>query len=116
MEDDNSDQFRRRFGERLRAARIAKGLSQDAVGAGFGIGKGTVSAWETGRSDPGVVRLRDLARLYGVTPNSLVLDSAPSTQAANLAAEFDQLPEQHRATLKALWAAYVSQIRASEQL
>lgn len=60
------------FGARLKKAREAAELSQQQVGERFGCGKGTVSAWETGRGDPGVFKLRHLAALYEVTASELI--------------------------------------------
>ena len=61
------DDIRAGIGMRLKAAREAANLTQDAVASRFSVGKGTVSAWETGRGDPGVSRLRELAKLYKVS-------------------------------------------------
>jgi len=51
--------------ERLRAARIAAGLSQEAVAAALGVKQNFVSRLEIGerRLDP--VELAELAKLYG---------------------------------------------------
>jgi transcriptional regulator with XRE-family HTH domain len=109
---DEIDPTRRGFGQRLGAARELKGLTQEAVGARFGVGKGTVSAWETGRGDPGVFRLRELAKLYGVSADALLWDNAPTIEAMQLAAEFDSLNEEQRRTLRAVWMAYITQSAA----
>lgn len=66
------EEERSNFGLRLKKAREHSELSQQQVGDRFGCGKGTVSAWETGRGDPGVFKLRHLADLYQVTASELI--------------------------------------------
>lgn len=103
------DQVRLAFGQRLAAARALKGYTQEEIARRFGVGKGAVSAWEKGRGDPGVFKLRQLSKLYEVSADALLWDSAPSVEAMQMAAQFDALNEKQRATLKAVWMAYVEQ-------
>jgi transcriptional regulator with XRE-family HTH domain len=53
------------FGKRLRAAREAYGVTQEAVGFEVGVTNATVSKWETGRSEPTLLQLVALAGLLG---------------------------------------------------
>jgi transcriptional regulator with XRE-family HTH domain len=53
------------FGNRLRAARAAHGMTQEAVGFEAGVTNATVSKWETGRSEPTLDQLAALATLLG---------------------------------------------------
>lgn len=70
-------------GQRLRAARIAAGLSQSQVARELGIRTPTVSDWERGLSAPRPVMIPRLARLYQVTPFKLLgVDPAAPTIAA----------------------------------
>lgn len=62
------------FGNRLKAARLNAGYTQKEVGARYDVNKATVSAWETGRGDPGVFRLVSLSELYKVSAASLMGD------------------------------------------
>lgn len=41
------------FGDRLREARAASGLTQEQLGFAIGVTKASVSAWENGRETPG---------------------------------------------------------------
>ena len=107
MESNDQNHWKLRLGRRLREARVRKGLSQLEVGQHFGQGKGTVSAWETGRSDPGALKLAEMAKLYSVTPDSLLVDKPPSEAASKVAFEFDQLQHTDQQTFLALWNAYV---------
>jgi HTH-type transcriptional regulator, cell division transcriptional repressor len=108
MQSDDQEARKQRLGRRLRDARVQKGLSQFEVGRHCGQGKGTVSAWETGRSDPGAGKLVELAKLYAVTPDSLLLDRPLLDTAAKVAFEFDQLQQTDQQTFLALWNAYVN--------
>ena len=60
------------IGERLQKARNLAGLSQDSVGREFGKGKGTVSAWETGRGAPDIYKLRKLCAMYKVSADEIL--------------------------------------------
>lgn len=102
------DDIRAGIGMRLKAAREAANLTQDAVASRFSVGKGTVSAWETGRGDPGVCRLRELAKLYKVSADAILWENALTNEALQLAADFDGLNERQQRTLKHLWMAFLA--------
>lgn len=67
-------QARVALGVRLAAARDKTQLNQLQVAQRFGLNKATVSAWETGRGVPDALRLQELAKLYGTTPNDLLYE------------------------------------------
>ena len=69
-------EVRAALGVRLAAAREKAQLSQLQVAQRFGLNKATVSAWETGRGVPDSLRLQELAKLYGTTPNDLLSEQA----------------------------------------
>jgi transcriptional regulator with XRE-family HTH domain len=50
------------FGDRLREARIAAGLTQEQLGFALGVTKSSVSAWENEREMPGFKLLPELRR------------------------------------------------------
>ena len=62
----------RAFLKRLRAARLAAGLTQAAVAARFGKRQNFVSKSETGERRVDVVEGVEFARLYGVRADDLV--------------------------------------------
>lgn len=101
--------MRVRVGQRLGAARELQHLTQEQVALRFGVNKGTVSAWEKGRGDPGIYRLRELAKLYKVSADALLWEDAPSIEGMQLAAQYDSLNEKQRNTLRALWLAYIQE-------
>ncbi|MDT0138077.1 helix-turn-helix domain-containing protein [Acidovorax sp. PRC11] len=103
-------------GLRLKAAREAAGLSQHAVAERFSLNKATVSAWETGRGDPGVYRLRELAKLYKTSSESLLWDSAPSHEAMQIAVQFDALADRKKQTLRTLWIAFLADSKGDDEV
>lgn len=64
------------FPEQLKNARLACGLTQQEVAQALNIDKTTYSSYETGRRQPDVARLRQLARLLEVSGDQL-LELAP---------------------------------------
>lgn len=78
------DPERVEVGMRLKAAREAAGLSQQAVADRFGKNKATVSAWETGRGDPGIYQLRDLAKYYKISVAQLLQDNSPQDEVKSI--------------------------------
>ena len=53
--------------QKLKALRIRKGLSMEALANILGIGKTTVSAWESGKSVPSVEKLREITKFYNIS-------------------------------------------------
>lgn len=54
------------IGQRIRAARLAKNLTQTQLGEALGVSGKAVSKWETGRGAPEVDSLPQLAKLLGL--------------------------------------------------
>ncbi len=54
------------FGERFRELRLARGQTQASLDDYFGLGRGTVSAWENGWREPEEELLEDIARYFRV--------------------------------------------------
>jgi transcriptional regulator with XRE-family HTH domain len=60
------------MGERIRAARQKKAMSQEKLAEALGVSKGAVSQWETNATSPRKDLLASLADVLGVTVNWLV--------------------------------------------
>ena len=60
------------FPERLKAARLALGLTQEQLGFELDVTKSTVSAWENGRDAPGFRLLPALKQVLGVSLDYLI--------------------------------------------
>lgn len=116
QDDRRADPVRQGVGLRLKRMREVKGLSQSDVAKHFKVGKGTVSAWETGLGDPGVYKLRQLSKLYGVASDAILWENSLSPEAMQFAAEFDNLTEKQRGMFKAMWIAYVAEAASDEKV
>ena len=65
------------FGDRLRAARIATGMTQEQLGFALGVTKSSVSAWENDRETPGFRLLPELRTALGRSLDELVCGVEP---------------------------------------
>jgi transcriptional regulator with XRE-family HTH domain len=72
--------LRKAIGLRLRAARIAAELTQQDVATHFSCSRQAVSAWEGGRAMPDLAELIQLASLYAVTTDSLLVGVSDSEE------------------------------------
>jgi transcriptional regulator with XRE-family HTH domain len=109
-----ADPARLGIGQKLKAAREAKGLTQTEVADKFGVKKATVSAWETGAGAPDAMRLRSLARLYDVSADALLWDDSLTPEAMKFAAQFDALTDKQRRSFKVMWMAYFEDALSDE--
>lgn len=64
------------LGEKIRALRLAKGMTLQAVADVFGINRASVSDWESGKTRPDQDRLPALARTLGTTIDDLLSNDA----------------------------------------
>lgn len=77
-----SQDLRQWLGNRIRALRVKRGLSQSDLAQQAGVGGETVvSRYERGKRLPRIDHLMALARVLGVTVSDLVGDARPATQA-----------------------------------
>ena len=60
------------FGERVKQARLAKGLTQGELAAHLGTNASTISSWEIYGSEPISSFLAPLAEALGADPNTLL--------------------------------------------
>ena len=63
------------IGSRIKAARKAKGITQEALARELGVAVMTVSRWERDDAKPPLVRLQDLADALDITVRDLLTDS-----------------------------------------
>lgn len=66
------------FADRLRAARVAVGLTQEQLGFALGVTKSSVSAWENGRETPSFRLLPTLSRTLQRSLDELICAEPPS--------------------------------------
>jgi transcriptional regulator with XRE-family HTH domain len=70
--DPNHHTRAQTFGENLREARRAAGLSQEELAKRAGIDRPTISVYEHGKREPNMSTLVKLARALGVPAEALV--------------------------------------------
>lgn len=109
LQEAMHDPIRQGIGLRLESARQSARLSIEAVADRLQTDTAMVAAWESGRIPPDAVRLRELAKLYDVSADSLLWEDSLSPEAMKFAAAFDELNDQQRRTLNAIWMAYVQE-------
>lgn len=69
------------LGERLKAARKEAGLKQEDVGRVLGLGKSTISEWETGKRSPDIELITELATILDTSVAFLLgLEMEPDAQ------------------------------------
>ncbi len=78
------------FAERVRLARMLKGLSQAELGAALQCPYETICRWENGRSKPTPRGSRVLAKALGVSLGWLLLGDAAQTTLKDMAAGAEQ--------------------------
>ena len=61
------------LGTRIAALRRERGLSQEQLGEKLGVSRQAISKWESGQTNPDVVYVAELCRLFGVSSDWLLL-------------------------------------------
>ena len=67
---------RRSLGETIKAHRMRCQMTQEFVAESLGVSRQAVSRWETGTADPSTSNLIALAKLFGVSPEELLRETA----------------------------------------
>ena len=90
--------FSKRIGKALAKQRLAMNLTQEQVARSIGVEQETISRFERGSALPSLLRLIDLADLYGVPLDILVRSgsSRPLDQASDILASMAPLEEADR--------------------
>lgn len=67
------------LGDKIRELRVAKGMTGTELGKVVGVGRGSVSSWETGDTRPDSDRLPILAAVLGTTVDHLLSEGGTAT-------------------------------------
>jgi transcriptional regulator with XRE-family HTH domain len=62
----------KKFHEILKEARINAGLTQSQLAEKIGVAKSTYCNWELGTREPNILKIKALAKLFGVSVDYLV--------------------------------------------
>ncbi|MGN0629177.1 MAG: helix-turn-helix transcriptional regulator [Oscillospiraceae bacterium] len=68
--------------EKIITYRKRDGLSQETLAEKLGVSRQAVSKWETGESLPEIDKITQMAKIFGVSTDDLLLDEEPSHQSA----------------------------------
>ena len=88
------------FKDRLREARLSRGMTQAELAERIGVVKSTVAGYETGRSEPNMEKFAQIMAVLNIDANALLRDEMagecaqtgiPSSEALRLAEDFDRL-------------------------
>lgn len=60
------------IGSKIKAARKAAHMGQAELGEAIGIGKSSISEWESGKRSPDIDKVKDIAKVLNVTPAYLM--------------------------------------------
>lgn len=60
------------IGSKIKAARKAAHMGQAELGEAIGIGKSSISEWESGKRSPDIDKVKDIAKVLNVTPTYLM--------------------------------------------
>lgn len=80
-----NEEFARTLGRRIRAAREAKGLTQEALGTPIAVKKANLSQWENGRHMPDVEQFAGLCDAMSISADWLLGREHPGLSAEALA-------------------------------
>lgn len=88
-----------KFGQRMAAFRVAKGLSQRELGEALGMTRDRVVYYERSARNPSIEVVQQIAEFFGVTVGEMLNDTTkarskpgPPSQFAQLAERLEQLP------------------------
>ena len=103
------------LGERLRAARINAGLSQQKVAERLEVTPQSVRNWESGRNEPSDEALEKVAALYGILPSQLTGQATEARPESEGQPPDQRVDVEPRLLQEARRMSGMSQTEASEQ-
>ncbi len=83
------------IGSKIKAARKAAHMGQAELGEAIGIGKSSISEWESGKRSPDIDKVKDIAKVLNVTPTYLMgwkEEAAPARPALPDAIPYTPMP------------------------
>lgn len=106
-----------KFGQRMAAFRVAKGLSQQQLADELGMTRSRINYYERAALNPSMEVVEKVADFFGVTVGELLNDTSksrnkpgPPSQFAQLAERLEQLPRSHQKAVATMLEGYLKQI------
>ena len=106
------------FKDRLREARLSRGMTQGELAVRIGVVKSTVAGYETGRSEPNMEKFAQIMAVLNVDANTLLRDEMAeesarhvsfSDEAYRIAGQFERLDEHGRHVVRLVMEAELEQ-------
>ena len=105
-----------KFGQRMAAFRVARGLSQRQLGEALGMTRDRVVYYERNARNPSLELVEKIAAFFSVSVAELLNDTAkttrkpgPASQFAQLASRLDQLPRAQQKTVAQMLEGFLKQ-------
>ena len=105
-----------KFGQRLAAFRLAKGLTQSELAAALGMTRDQIAYYERAAKNPSMDVIQKVAGFFAVSVGELFNDAArgksrpgPPSQFAQLATRLDQLPRAQQKTVALMLEGFLKQ-------
>ena len=117
MQKNKARSIARAVGKAIARKRLEKGLTQEKVAEKLNIGYEAVSRIERGTVVPNIVRLVELAEIFGCGTDELLTDAAlsPADDAHRIQALFEPLSEQDRAFLMDMMVSLAEKLGADDK-
>ena len=81
------------FGEKLQALRRKEGWTQEGLASRIGVSRQALGKWEQGAAAPDTVNVVELARLFHVTTDYLLMDELDTPEVPRAPAEAAEKPD-----------------------
>jgi len=105
-----------KFGQRMAAFRVAKGLSQTQLAKALNTTRDRIAYYERAARNPSLEVVQQIADFFAVTVGELLNDTAkarskpgPASQFAQLASRLDQLPRAQQKTVAQMLEGFLKQ-------
>ena len=100
--------------DRIKESRKAAGLKQREVAELIGVTESTYCGYETGKRQPDVMKLKEIAKVLNVSGDYLLeldIEIAPdiSSEAVQIASAFDRADNQSRKHVRMILSEYMSE-------
>jgi transcriptional regulator with XRE-family HTH domain len=106
-----------KFGQRMAAFRVAKGLSQTQLGAALGMNRGLIAYYERSARNPSLELVEKIAAYFSVSVGELLKDTTktarkpgPPSHFTQLADRLDRLPRSQQKTVATMLEGYLKQL------
>ena len=90
------------IGGKLKAARLAAGMTQEQIAEALGVSRQTVSNWENGRTYPDIVSVVKLSDIYEISLDTLLKEEKAMTKYTEYLAESTDVVRSKNRLTKAL--------------